>query len=39
MADRILVLREGRLVSELSPVETTEEQVLRLAALPHSRIQ
>ena len=38
MADRILVMREGQLAAELSPAEATEEQVLRLAALPHSRM-
>ncbi|BAS26412.1 sugar ABC transporter ATP-binding protein [Limnochorda pilosa] len=31
MADRILVLREGRLVKELSPDEATEETVMRAA--------
>jgi len=35
VADRILVMREGRLTGELSPAEATEEKVLRLAALPH----
>jgi ABC-type sugar transport system ATPase subunit len=35
VADRILVMREGRLAGELSPTATTEEAVLRLAALPH----
>jgi ABC-type sugar transport system ATPase subunit len=35
VADRILVLREGRLAGELSPADATEERILRLAALPH----
>jgi ribose transport system ATP-binding protein len=35
VADRILVMREGRLAGELSPAAATEEAILRLAALPH----
>jgi ABC-type sugar transport system ATPase subunit len=35
VADRILVMREGRLAGELSAAEATEETILRLAALPH----
>jgi ABC-type sugar transport system ATPase subunit len=35
VADRILVMREGRLAGELSPAEASEEKILRLAALPH----
>jgi ABC-type sugar transport system ATPase subunit len=31
MADRILVMREGRLAGELSRAEATEETVMRLA--------
>jgi ABC-type sugar transport system ATPase subunit len=37
VADRILVMREGRLTGELSPADATEEAILRLAALPHQR--
>ncbi|HEX6183282.1 MAG TPA: sugar ABC transporter ATP-binding protein [Pyrinomonadaceae bacterium] len=33
MADRILVMRRGRLVAELDPKRTTQEEVLRHAAL------
>jgi ABC-type sugar transport system ATPase subunit len=36
LADRILVMREGRLAGELSRESATEESILRLAALPHS---
>jgi len=38
VADRILVMREGLIAGELSPAAATEEKILRLAALPHSRI-
>ena len=33
MADRILVLRRGRLVAELNAKETTQEEILRYAAV------
>jgi ABC-type sugar transport system ATPase subunit len=33
VADRILVMREGRLAGELSPDEATEEKIMRLASL------
>jgi ABC-type multidrug transport system ATPase subunit len=33
VADRILVMREGRIAGELSPTAATEEAILRLAAL------
>jgi ABC-type sugar transport system ATPase subunit len=33
MADRILVMRRGRLVAELDGKSTTQEEVLRYAAL------
>ncbi len=36
VADRVLVMREGRLVGEPSRVGATEEKILRLAALPHA---
>jgi ABC-type sugar transport system ATPase subunit len=36
VADRILVMREGRLAGELSPADATEESILRLAALPRN---
>jgi len=32
VADRILVLREGRLAGEISPAEATEERILHLAS-------
>jgi ABC-type sugar transport system ATPase subunit len=32
LADRILVVREGRLVGELSRSQATEDAILRLAA-------
>ena len=35
MADRILVMRQGRLAGEL-PGRTTQEEIMRLAALPAS---
>ncbi len=35
VADRILVMREGRIAGELAPAGATEEAILRLAALPH----
>ncbi len=34
LADRILVLREGRISGELAASEASEEEVLRLATLP-----
>jgi len=34
VADRILVMREGRKAGELTPEEATEEKILRLASLP-----
>jgi len=37
VADRILVMREGRIAGELLPTAATEEAILRLAALPHQR--
>jgi ABC-type sugar transport system ATPase subunit len=33
MSDRILVMRRGRLVAELDPHQTTQEEVLRFAAV------
>ena len=33
MADRILVMRRGRLVGDVSPKETTQEEVMHLAAV------
>ena len=33
MADRILVLRRGRLVAELDPRQTTQEEILKHAAV------
>ena len=36
LADRILVMREGRLAGESPRGEATEESILRLATLPHS---
>ena len=36
LADRILVMREGRLAGEIPHAQATEESILRLAALPHS---
>jgi ABC-type sugar transport system ATPase subunit len=36
LADRILVMREGRLAGEVPAGTATEESILRLAALPHS---
>jgi ABC-type sugar transport system ATPase subunit len=35
LADRILVMREGRLMGELAPAGATEESILRVAALSH----
>jgi ABC-type sugar transport system ATPase subunit len=35
LADRILVMREGNLAGEIPQGEATEENILRLAALPH----
>jgi rhamnose transport system ATP-binding protein len=34
MADRVLVMREGRLVTELSRAEADEETVVRAATVP-----
>ena len=34
MADRVLVMREGRLVAELSRDEADEETVVRAATVP-----
>jgi len=34
MADRVLVMREGRLVTELSRTEADEETVVRAATVP-----
>jgi ABC-type sugar transport system ATPase subunit len=34
VADRILVMREGRLAGELAAAEATEEKILRLATMP-----
>ena len=36
MADRILVMRRGRLVAELDAHRTTQEEVLRHAAVEES---
>jgi ABC-type sugar transport system ATPase subunit len=36
LADRILVMREGRLTGEISRNEATEERILRMATLPHA---
>ena len=35
LADRILVMREGRLVGDIPPAGATEEKILRLAAISH----
>jgi ribose transport system ATP-binding protein len=35
LGDRMLVMREGRLVGEIPRAEATEQSLLRLAALPH----
>ena len=32
MSDRVLVMREGRLVAELSRAEATEERIIQAAA-------
>jgi ABC-type sugar transport system ATPase subunit len=37
MSDRILVMRRGRLVAELDPHRTTQEEVLRFAAVEENR--
>jgi rhamnose transport system ATP-binding protein len=34
MADRVLVMREGRLVAELPRAEADEESVVRAATVP-----
>lgn len=36
LADRILVMREGCLAGEIPRAKATKENILRLAALPHS---
>jgi len=36
ISDRILVMREGRLVGELAHADATEERIMALAALEHS---
>ena len=36
ISDRVLVMREGRLMGELSHAEATEERIMALAALEHA---
>jgi ABC-type sugar transport system ATPase subunit len=36
IADRILVMREGRMAGELTHAEATEERIMALAALEHA---
>ena len=39
MADRILVMRRGRLVAELDARQTTQEEILRYAAVDEGEKQ